>query len=108
MITLTAGRPSARFGELEISHDNSVESFVEKPQLRQGWVNGGFFVIEPNFLNLIKDDDTYLEREPLVNAYEKNELMAFKHDGFWQCMDNKRDKDLLEKLSLISPPPWLN
>lgn len=107
MITLTAVRPNARFGELEISEKNSVDSFVEKPQLKQGWVNGGFFVIEPEFLNLIKDDDTFLEREPLVNAYEKNELMAFKHYGFWQCMDNKRDKDLLEKLSLISPPPWL-
>ena len=87
--------------------NKSVKSFIEKPQLKQGWINGGFFVIEPSFINFIKDDDTLLEREPLEEASKINELMAYKHDGFWQCMDTKRDKDLLEKLYSLNPPPWL-
>ena len=104
MITVTAVRPQARFGELEI-RDGLVTSFEEKPQLHQGWINGGFFVVEPEFLSLIDDDSTYLEREPLERAAAMGEFMAYQHSGFWQCMDTKRDQQLLEKL-WCEDPPW--
>jgi glucose-1-phosphate cytidylyltransferase len=104
MITMTAVRPPARFGELKL-HGSSVENFVEKPQLHEGWVNGGFFVIEPDFLKLIADDSTMLEREPLERAAELGELMAYRHEGFWQCMDTKRDRDLLQTL-YENGAPW--
>ena len=104
MITVTAVRPQARFGELEI-RDGLVTSFEEKPQLHQGWINGGFFVVEPEFLSLIDDDSTYLEREPLERAAAMGEFMAYQHSGFWQCMDTKRDQQLLEKL-WYEDPPW--
>ncbi len=105
MITITAVRPPARFGELEITTSNKVISFVEKPQLDQGWINGGFFLIEPAFLEFIENDSTFLEKDPLEKAALAGELMAYKHEGFWQCMDTKRDKDLLEKL-YIEKNPW--
>ncbi len=95
MVTVTAVRPHARFGELLIEN-NSVKSFMEKPQLNQGWINGGFFIIQPEFLELITNDKSILEREPLETAAKLGELMAFQHNGFWQCMDTKRDKDFLE------------
>ena len=98
MVTVTGVRPPARFGELTINEQNEVLEFKEKPNIKEGWINGGFFVIEPEFLNYIKNDSTYLEREPMENACKKNQLMAFKHNGFWQCMDTKRDKDILEKI----------
>lgn len=104
MITVTAVRPQARFGELDI-RDGVVTSFEEKPQLHQGWINGGFFVVEPEFLSLIDDDSTYLEREPLERAAAMGEFMAYQHSGFWQCMDTKRDQQLLEKL-WCDDPPW--
>jgi glucose-1-phosphate cytidylyltransferase len=104
MITMTAVRPSARFGELELNGDK-VESFVEKPQPHDGWINGGFFVIEASFLDLISDDSVMLEREPLERAASLGELMAYRHEGFWQCMDTKRDHDLLQSL-LIKGAPW--
>jgi glucose-1-phosphate cytidylyltransferase len=96
MVTVTAVRPSARFGEL-IIEDGQVTSFMEKPQITQGWINGGYFVIQPEFFDLIAGDSTILEREPLEAASKLGELMAYEHDGFWQCMDTKRDKDFLEK-----------
>ena len=105
MITITAVRPPARFGELSINSKNEVTSFEEKPQLKEGWINGGFFVIEPEFLNFIDGESTLLEKEPLERASELGELMAYKHEGFWQCMDTKRDKDLLEKIYL-DRNPW--
>jgi glucose-1-phosphate cytidylyltransferase len=105
MVTVTAVRPSARFGELEIM-DSQVVSFQEKPQLHDGWINGGFFVVEPTFFDLIIDDSTMLERQPLEWATEKGELMAYHHKGFWHCMDTKRDLDLLEKL-YAEGAPWL-
>ena len=73
-----------------------VSSFKEKSSLDEGWINGGFFVIEPEFLKFIKNDNTYLEREPLEKISKKKQLAAFKHNGFWQCMDTKRDKDKLD------------
>ena len=97
MVTVTAVHPVARFGELKIDGD-CVKSFKEKPQVTRGWINGGFFVCQPQFFDLIKDDQTVLEAEPLEQTASMGELMAYKHEGFWQCMDTKRDKDLLEKL----------
>jgi len=97
MVTMSAVRPAARFGELEFD-GNRVSRFVEKPQLHDGWINGGFFVIEPQFLDLIDGDDVMLEREPLTRATQAGELMAYKHEGFWHCMDTKRDHELLESL----------
>ena len=104
MITMTAVRPTARFGELELEGEK-VKNFEEKPQLHDGWINGGFFVVDPQFLDLIEGDSTLLERQPLENAANAGELMAYRHDGFWQCMDTKRDHDLLESL-WIKGAPW--
>lgn len=105
MVTVTAVRPSARFGELQIEGDE-IKSFKEKPQTEQGWVNGGFFVIQPEFFDLIEGDTTVLEREPLEQAAAMGELMAFQHDGYWQCMDTKRDRDNLEELWASGEAPW--
>jgi len=95
IITLTAVRPPARFGAIKIKN-NTVYSFREKSKLDEGWINGGFFVINPNFFKFLKNDKTYLEREPLEKLCSQKELSAFKHEGFWQCMDTKRDKENLE------------
>ena len=97
LVTLTAVRPTARFGALKLKGKH-VSYFKEKSKLDEGWINGGFFVMEPDFLNFIKNDNTYLEREPLEKATKKKQLTAFKHKGFWQCMDTKRDKDKLDKI----------
>ncbi|MDA7719777.1 glucose-1-phosphate cytidylyltransferase [Alphaproteobacteria bacterium] len=105
LLTLTAVRPNARFGELQIE-GATVTSFTEKPQLEQGWINGGFFVVHPKFLDLIAGDHIMLEREPMEEAAGIGELMAFKHSGFWQCMDTKRDHDLLLKM-WNDGAPWL-
>ena len=105
MVTVSGVHPSARFGELDLDGDKVV-SFKEKPQTAQGWINGGFFVIEPEFFELIEDDNTILEREPLETVAEKNELMAYLHKGYWQCMDTKRDRDLLEELWQSDEAPW--
>jgi glucose-1-phosphate cytidylyltransferase len=106
LITVTAVRPAARFGELEMD-GSRVKSFKEKPQMHEGWINGGYFVIEPDFFDLISGDSTLLEHEPLTNAAELGELMAYRHEGFWQSMDTKRDHDVLETLWLKGAP-WLN
>jgi glucose-1-phosphate cytidylyltransferase len=106
--TVTAVRPNARFGELLIEGD-TVKSFKEKPQTDKGRINGGYFVFNKIFFDYINDDDhTVLEASPLEKVTEEDELRAFKHDGFWQCMDTPRDKDLLEQLSKSSKKyPWL-
>ena len=96
LVTLTAVRPPARFGVIKFK-DQLVSYFKEKSKLDEGWINGGFFVMEPEFLKFIKDDQTYLEREPLEKVTKQRQLVAFKHKGFWQCMDTKRDKDKLNK-----------
>ena len=105
LVTVTAVRPTARFGELELS-GNQVVKFQEKPQVHEGWINGGFFVMEPGFFELIDNDQTILERSPLERAAEMGELVAYQHEGFWQCMDTKRDRDNLETLALLDHPPW--
>ena len=97
LVTLTAVRPPARFGAIKIK-GNNVKLFKEKDKVDEGWINGGFFVMEPEFLNYIKNDKTFLEKEPLEIIGKKGQLLAYKHDDFWQCMDTKRDKKLLEKI----------
>ena len=103
LITVSAVRPPARFGAIKL-RGNQVTSFKEKSHLEEGWINGGFFVIEPGFYNFIDGDDTFLEREPLERAVSKGELFAYKHNGFWQCMDTKRDRDYLEEIYLNNAP----
>ncbi len=105
MVTVTAVHPGARFGELSLE-GNNVKEFQEKPQISQGWINGGYFVIEPRFLDLIDDDSTILEKSPLEKVAEMGQLSAYKHQGYWQCMDTKRDKDTLEELWLSDEAPW--
>ena len=97
LATLTAVRPPARFGHLELDGDRVVE-FAEKPQTGEGWINGAFFVLEPEVFDYIDGDDTQFEREPLERLAKDGQLMAYRHDGFWQCMDTLRDKKLLEEL----------
>ena len=97
LISLTAVRPPARFGAIKFKGDY-VSYFKEKSKLDEGWINGGFFVIEPEFLKLIQNYKTTLEREPMQKASKQKQLVAFKHYDFWQCMDTKRDKDTLEEI----------
>lgn len=106
LITLTAVHPPARFGEIQIK-GNLVNSFKEKPQLQKGWINGGFFVVEPSFLNLIGDDDVMLERSPINIAVKKKMLAAYKHNKFWYCMDTLRDKKYLENMIKEKKAPWI-
>ena len=96
LVTLTAVRPPARFGAIKLI-GKFAKTFNEKSRLDEGWINGGYFVMEPKFLNFIKNDYTFLEKEPLEAIVYKRQLLAFKHNGFWQCMDTKRDKENLEK-----------
>jgi glucose-1-phosphate cytidylyltransferase len=106
MVTVSAVHPCARFGELNLDGD-IVSSFKEKPQTEQGWINGGYFVIEPEFFDLIHDDSTVLEKEPLEKTAEIGELMAYSHNGFWQCMDTKRDMGYLERIWQTNNAPWM-
>jgi glucose-1-phosphate cytidylyltransferase len=97
LVTLTAVRPPARFGAIKLI-GNKVKIFKEKENTDEGWINGGFFVINPKFFKYIKNDNTFLEKEPLEKLSNERQLAAFKHNGFWQCMDTKRDKDKLEEI----------
>tara|TARA_A100001015_G_scaffold314391_1_gene423738 strand:- start:998 stop:1771 length:774 start_codon:yes stop_codon:yes gene_type:complete len=107
--TMTAVRPPARFGELSINNTNIVTSFEEKRSLGEGFINGGFFVLEPEIINYIDDFDTMLERKPLNTLCGQGKLAAYCHEGFWQCMDNKREYDLLNsEADNESINPWLN
>ncbi|MBC7789966.1 MAG: glucose-1-phosphate cytidylyltransferase [Anaerolineae bacterium] len=105
LATVTAVRPPARFGGLLLDKD-SVCDFAEKPQTGEGWINGGFFVFEPRVFDYLADDDTSLERDPLERLAAEGELMAFRHEGFWQPMDTIREKDLLESLWATGKAPW--
>ena len=97
LVTLTAVRPPARFGALKLI-GSKVKYFKEKSKVDEGWINGGFFVMNEKFINYIKSDHTFLEREPLEKATKLKQLSAYKHFGFWQCIDTKRDKDRVEKI----------
>lgn len=106
LATLTAVRPPARYGHLEIEEDGSMLVFSEKPQTSEGWINGAFFVLEPKVLDYIDGDFTQWEKEPLERLASDGELMAFQHNSFWQCMDTLRDKYILESLWQQGNPPW--
>ena len=97
LVTVTAVNPQSRFGELKIRNKKVVD-FSEKHKMLESWINGGFFVINKKFIKLIKNNSTILEREPLEKAARSGELVAYKHFGFWQCMDTKRDKDNLNRI----------
>jgi glucose-1-phosphate cytidylyltransferase len=105
--TVTSVRPTARFGGMTIEN-SVVEDFQEKPQAGEGWINGGFFVFEPEVFDYLTNDKTILERDPLENLSKDGELMAFKHEGFWQCMDTIREKNILEEICASNDIPWLN
>lgn len=107
LATLTAVRPPARYGHLDIDGDQVVE-FSEKPQAAEGWINGAFFVLEPEIAEYIDGDDTLFEREPLERLAAEGQLMAYRHDDFWSCMDTLRDKVMLERLWQSDKPPWRN
>ena len=105
LATVTAVRPPVRFGELTVE-DDRVVSFQEKPQAGEGWINGGFFVFEPEVFDFIEDDSTMLERAPLEQLAKKGELMVYHHPGYWQCMDTLRDKLMLDELWQSDQAPW--
>ncbi|MBI2323101.1 MAG: glucose-1-phosphate cytidylyltransferase [Chloroflexi bacterium] len=105
LATVTAVRPPARFGGLAFAGD-AVAQFLEKPQIGEGWINGGFFVLEPGVLDYIDDDDTIWERDPLERLAADGQLMAYRHEGFWQCMDTVRDVRLLQGLWDAGHAPW--
>jgi len=105
--TVTAIQPTGRFGALDLSEDNRVLGFQEKPKGDGNWINAGFFVLEPEVFSYLKDDSTILEREPLENLARDAELAAYKHHGFWQPMDTLRDKNYLEDLIKSGQAPWI-
>jgi glucose-1-phosphate cytidylyltransferase len=105
LATLTAVHPPARFGHLELDGDQVAE-FSEKPQTREGWINGAFFVLEPEVFDYIESDDTQWEKQPLEQLAKDGQLMAYRYTGFWQCMDTVRDKRRLESLWESGNAPW--
>jgi glucose-1-phosphate cytidylyltransferase len=105
LATVTAVRPPARYGRLDLEGDR-VARFAEKPQLSEGWINGAFFVLEPEVLDYIDGDQTVWEKEPLERLAEEGQLMAYRHDAFWQCMDTLREKFILEELWQKGAAPW--
>jgi glucose-1-phosphate cytidylyltransferase len=105
LATVTAVRPPARFGKLDLD-GNRVTRFSEKPQLEEGWINGAFFVLESKVFDYVAGDDIQWEREPLEGLAADGELMAYRHDGFWQCMDTLRDKKMLQAQWESGNPPW--
>lgn len=104
--TLTAVRPPARFGSIEMEQDGHIIEFKEKPQLGEGWINGGYFVFDYEIFDYLKDELTILEREPLESLAKENELVAYRHDGFWHCMDTIRDRDNLNEIWAKGDAPW--
>ena len=105
LATLTAVRPTARFGHLDLV-GNTVVEFSEKPQTAEGWINGAFFVLEPEVFEYIDGDETHWEREPLQRLARDGQLMAYRHESFWQCMDTVREKKYLDSLWQSGSAPW--
>ena len=105
LATMTAVRPPARYGHLEFNGEKVIE-FSEKPQTGEGWINGAFFVLEPEVFDYIVGDDTQWEKEPLERLARDEELMAYRHTSFWQCMDTLREKHILEKYWHSGNAPW--
>lgn len=106
LATMTAIQPGGRFGTLDIDESNTIERFSEKRKEDGGWINGGYMVIETQVIDYIDGDQTVFEREPLERLAAEGQLQAYKHDGFWQCMDTLRDKNLLEELLEQNKAPW--
>jgi glucose-1-phosphate cytidylyltransferase len=106
LVTVTAVRPAARFGGLQIHDDGLITAFREKAGTEEGWINGGFMVMEPGVFAYLDNDETVLEHAPMERLAKDNQLMAYQHDGFWQCMDTLRDRDLLETLWQSGEAPW--
>lgn len=104
--TVTAVHPPARFGELEINNQSEVTDFIEKPQVKAGWINGGFFVLNKEIFQYISNDLTIFEKDPIEKLVKKKEISAFKHKGFWKCMDTLRDKIFLNKMWKRGESPW--
>jgi glucose-1-phosphate cytidylyltransferase len=104
--TLTAVRPPARFGSIIMEESGHILEFKEKPQVGEGWINGGYFVFNYEVFDYLKDDQTILEREPLENLSKQNELVAYRHEGFWHCMDTIRDRDNLNEIWARGEAPW--
>jgi len=104
--TLTAVRPPARYGHIQMSDSGLINEFSEKPQTAEGWINGAFFVLEPEVFEYIEGDQTQWEKEPLETLAAEGQLVAYKHEKFWQCMDTLRDKHILETLWQSGRPPW--
>ena len=104
--TLTAVRPPARFGSIEMEQDGHIIEFKEKPQLGEGWINGGYFVFDYKIFDYLKNELTILEREPLESLAKENELVAYRHEGFWHCMDTIRDRDNLNEIWAKGDAPW--
>jgi glucose-1-phosphate cytidylyltransferase len=105
LATVTGVHPSSRFGELSIEN-GLVRMFREKPQVDEGWINGGFFIFEPAALELVDGDEDSLEANLLMRLTERNELAVYQHQGFWQCMDTYREMKLLNELWASGQPPW--
>lgn len=106
LLTMSAVHPPARFGELTINEGNLLEDFKEKPQMQSGWINGGFFVANKKILNYINSPNEMFEREPIQRLINLSEVAIYKHYGFWKCMDNRRDKDLLTEIWEDGNAPW--
>lgn len=106
LATVTAVRPSARFGSIHIN-GGQVREFKEKPQSGEGWINGGFFIFEPAVFDYLQDDSTILEQSPLESLARDGQLMAYEHPGYWQCMDTIRDRDGLQALWDSGRAPWM-
>ena len=106
MATITAIQPGGRFGTLEITDNDDISQFSEKNKEDGGWINGGFMVLNPEVIDLIDGDSTVFERKPLETLAKNNELVAYKYNGFWMCMDTQRDKQQLEELWAKDQAPW--
>ncbi|WP_271811955.1 glucose-1-phosphate cytidylyltransferase [Clostridium beijerinckii] len=105
--TITAIQPGGRFGVLDIDNEQQIHKFSEKDKEDGGWINGGFMVLEPDVFKYINNDMSVFEKEPLENLAREKELMAYKHNGFWKCMDTLRDKETLEYLCKMKQAPWI-
>tara|TARA_B100000795_G_C22786728_1_gene434974 strand:+ start:831 stop:1538 length:708 start_codon:yes stop_codon:yes gene_type:complete len=104
--TVTAVRPPVKFGELEIDKKSMVKSFIEKPQVQKGWINGGFFILNKKIFNYIKNSSTVFESEPLSKLSKNKQLIAYKHKGYWKCMDNLNEKKQLEQIYKQNKSVW--
>ena len=107
LATMTSVQLASRFGILEIGDKERVTQFKEKPKENEAWINGGFFICEPDILNYIKNDSTTFEKDPLATLTEDGKLFTYRHKGFWKCMDTLRDKRELDELAKSDSPPWI-